>query len=233
MRPLRAIIFDMDDTLYPEESYVLSGFRALAQWAEQKLGIEAERGYGELEALFRQGVRGDTFDRWLISHGRSPQEWVPQMVQVYRRHLPTIEPYSGVPDLLARLSGRYLLGLISDGYLEVQRAKFQALGLAAWFSVVIFADEGGRAAWKPSAWPYRRALEQLGCEPREAIFVADNPLKDFKGAREVGMNTIWLRRAAGIYAELLPPSTDYAPHVTAHDLAELEALIGRWEEERF
>ena len=232
MRPLRAIIFDMDDTLYPEESYVLSGFRALAQWAQQKLGIEAERGYGELEALFRQGVRGDTFDRWLVSHGRAPQEWVPQMVQVYRQHQPMIEPYPGVPDLLARLRGCYLLGLISDGYLEVQRAKFQALGLAAWFSVVVFADKGGRAAWKPSVWPYRRALAQLGCEPQGAVYVGDNPLKDFKGAREVGMSTIWLRRSAGVYADRLPPSPEYAPHATVHDLAELEALIEHWGEER-
>ena len=53
----RAIVFDLDDTLYPERDYVLSGFRAIARWAAEHLRIPAEDGYRELAELFAAGVR--------------------------------------------------------------------------------------------------------------------------------------------------------------------------------
>jgi len=227
MPVLQAIVFDMDDTLYPERDYVLSGFRAVATWAEERLGIPADQSFTELRWLFEDGVRGDTFNRWLESHGFQPDEWVPQMVQAYREHNPHIEPYPEVPELLQRLRPRYHLGLVTDGYAEVQKRKLTALGLTSCFDVLVFSDEWGREAWKPNSRPFEIALERLGVPGPEAVYVADNPCKDFLGAREVGMWTVRVRRPDGLYSHLEPSSSEHAPDVEIETLDRLETILVR------
>lgn len=207
-----AIIFDLDDTLYPERDYVLSGFRAVSQWAERHLGIPGESGYDELSRLFRAGVRGDTFNRWLSSHHLPAGPLVPQLVEIYRGHKPVIKPFRGIPAFLEGLHRRYRLGLVSDGYLQVQQGKLDALKLGRHFDAVVFSDEYGRDAWKPSTRPFEIVLKQLETEPSRAVYVADNPKKDFLGARNIGMYTIRVRVADGLYRQLEPESEAHAPH---------------------
>ena len=228
MTILRAVIFDLDDTLYPERDYVLSGFRAVAQWAQRELGIPSDEGYARFERLFAEGVRGTTFNQWLRESGLPEESWVSQMVQVYRRHQPHIQPFADVPALLGRLGRRYKLGLISDGYLQVQRKKWRALGLESHFSAVVFSDEGGRECWKPSTWPYRQALQRLGCGPDEAVYVGDNLLKDFWGANQLGMGTIHLHRHIGEYADRQAARAESTPLATVPSFAALESLLERW-----
>src|SRR5262245_10529941 len=133
MSALRAVIFDLDDTLYPERTYVLSGFRAVAAWAEEQLKIPYSLGVAELRQLFADGVRGNTFDCWLESHGFVPDDWVSQMVKVYREHQPCLVPYPETKAVLRCLRPRYRLGLVSDGYLQVQQNKLAALGIGSYF----------------------------------------------------------------------------------------------------
>ena len=228
MTTLRAVIFDLDDTLYPERDYVLSGFRAVAQWAQRQLGVPFDEGYHRFERLFAEGVRGTTFNRWLRDTGLPQASRVPEMVRVYRCHQPDIRPFEGVPPLLERLELRYLLGLISDGHLQVQRKKWRALGLEAYFSAVVFSDEGGRECWKPSTWPYRQALRRLGCAPDEAVYVGDNLQKDFAGANQLGMGTIYLLRPGGEYADRQATDAESTPLATVSSFAALEALLERW-----
>lgn len=222
---IQAIVFDLDDTLYPERDYALSGLRAVATWAEEHLGIPADQGFTELRRLFEDGVRGDTFDRWLESHGFQPDEWVPRMVQVYREHVPHIQPYPEVSGLLQRLRPRYRLGLVSDGYAEVQKRKLAALGLTSCFDAFVFSDEWGREAWKPNSRSFEIALERLKVTGSEAVYAADNPAKDFLGARRVGLWTVRVRRPDGLYSHLDPPSPEHAPDVEIESLDGLEAIL--------
>ena len=69
MSQLKAIVFDLDDTLYPEKDFVLSGFQAIAAWASVNLGISESIGSATLFQLYSEGVRNNTFDRWLTIHG--------------------------------------------------------------------------------------------------------------------------------------------------------------------
>ncbi len=78
---------------------------------------------------------------------------------------------------MTRLSMSYRLGLLSDGLLRVQRAKLEALGLEELFEVVVFSDELGRDAWKPSTRPFERMLELLQVPAPEAVYVGENSLK--------------------------------------------------------
>lgn len=225
MPSLQAVVFDLDDTLYPERAFVQSGFQAVANWVQEHLSIPAPRVLSELLQIFNEGVRGSIFNHWLENYGLQPDDWVPHMVQVYRGHYPTIQPYPEVPGLLARLRLQYRLGLVTDGYKEVQKRKITALGIASYFDAVVFSDEWGKKSWKPSSTPFKIVLEMLGCKGPEAVYVADNPIKDFIGAKHVGMWTVRIRRVDGLYSHLEPPSPEYAPDFEINCMDDLEAIL--------
>ncbi len=225
MRKLRAIVFDLDDTLYPEIECVRSGFRSVAAWIEHKFDIWEQRAFEEIQLLFEGGSRGDTFDRWLVSRGFPPDEWVSQMVHIYRDHQPRISPFPEARELLQRLGNCYRLGLVSDGNVDVQQRKLTALGLASFFDVVAFSDDWGRQARKPSPKPLKHALSVLGTTGREALYVADNPLKDFLAARRAEMWAVRVRWPRTLYVNLEPPSEEYEPHAEINNLKELDNLL--------
>lgn len=209
---LKAIVFDMDDTLYPESAYVRSGFRAVADWAAEQYQWGADESYTVLTRLFDEGVRGDTFNRWLTAQGHTePDVCAEECVRVYRTHQPTLTPYEDIPALLRELKPRYKVGLVSDGYLAVQQAKFKALALTEWFDAIVFSDQWGRDSWKPSPRPFVEVLSLLGVEGPEAVYIGDNPTKDFIGARQVGMKTLWYKPAEGVYADRQPPTEAHHP----------------------
>lgn len=222
----QAIGFDLDDTLYPERDFVLSGFRAVARWADSHLGISFEEGFAELNRLFEKGTRGNTFNHWLSLKGVDfDEDLIQRLVQVYRFHQPEIRPYPEVPVLLKKLRSKFKLALVSDGYLSVQRSKLDALKLGPYFDVIVFSDEWGKDAWKPDIKPFKVLLERLAIDGHEAIYVADNPTKDFLGANELGMTTVWIRRAGGEYSHLEPPSNGHAPHLIFKSLNEFAASL--------
>jgi len=119
------------------------------------------------------------------------------------------------------------MGLLSDGYLEVQQRKFEALGLASFFEAVLFTDELGRSFWKPHAKPFEVLLQRLCInDPEKAIYIADNPLKDFLGANKLGMTTIWYHCPDGEYSKLSPPTKAHEPHAEIFSLSELMGVLG-------
>ena len=223
-----AVVFDLDDTLFPESEYVLSGFRAVSLWAEEQLGIPCELAFRTLEELFRNGIRGDTFNRWLDTAGIAVDErLISQVMRVYRDHAPPIlNPFPEVPGLLWSLHRSLRLGIVSDGYLDVQKRKWAALGLAPYFSAVVFSDQWGREFWKPHRRPFLAAAGMLGVAPEKTVYVGDNPLKDFYGARRAGMYAIRVKRDEGEHASLIPASEPYEPHVTISTLNELPEILG-------
>jgi len=216
----RAVVLDLDDTLYPEAAYVRSGFRAVAARAQETLGVPAGEAEAELVALFEQGVRGDTFDRWLASRGLDDEATVGDLVAAYRAHEPDIDPFPDAAPLLGRLrADGSAVGLLSDGDAAVQGAKLDALGLRDAFDAIVITGELGEDAGKPSPRGYEEVLQRLGdTAPGESVYVSDNPAKDFLGARRAGMRSIRVRRPGGIYAALEPETREHAPDAEAADL---------------
>ena len=222
---LKAIVFDLDDTLFPERQYALSGFAAVAEWADKSLGIPSEQGYAELEAYFNDGVRGDTFNRWLEAHGMEPDRWIPEMVETYRNHTPSLEPYPETHSVLQKLRGEYRLGLITQGHKSGQQRKLEVLGLTDYFEATIILGEDDRANWKPNRVPFERILAQLDLSGSQAAYIGDNPLKDFVGPRQLGMLTIWVRRPEGEHVNDTPPGPEYLADIELPDLTMLENAL--------
>jgi putative hydrolase of the HAD superfamily len=129
--------------------------------------------------------------------------------------------------LLEGLHRRYLLGLLSDGYLEVQRKKVEALALDRYLDAIVLSDEFGRDAWKPSPRPFLKVLEVLAVDAHAAVYVADNPAKDFAGARGVGMASVRLRSEDGVYGRLEPSAPRDAPDIEITDIGDVERALER------
>jgi putative hydrolase of the HAD superfamily len=221
MNELKTIIFDLDDTLYLEKDFILSGFRAVSDWAAENLGIATEKGYQDLANLYHQGVRNNTFDLWLSSYQIKQQDIPAKLIEVYRTHIPDIEPLSDTIGLLRNIVSKYKIGLVSDGYLEVQRRKWSALKLDPFFDAVVFSDQLGRKCWKPSVAPFDLVLEKLNSNPAHSVYIGDNATKDFLGARQIGMYTIQIKRQDAEYGRVEPPTPDHAPHEIIYSLMEL------------
>jgi len=221
----RAIILDLDDTLYPEHDYVRSGFQAVARRLEAEAGFSARETFEGLRALFEAGERERTLNRWLRDRRLDEERWIGPMLRWYREHDPQIELAAETIEVLDALRGRYALGLVSDGRLAQQQKKVAALGIDRWISAIVLSDVFGRDHWKPSTKPFEEVLRQLRVSGDSAVYVADNPTKDFLGARQLDMGTIRLRRAGGVYSHLEPPTEKHAPDVEIATLGELPALL--------
>ncbi len=225
---LQAVVFDLDDTLYPERSYVLSGLWAVAVWVRREFGLSLNRTFVELKQPFEAGVRGDLFNRWLERRGLLSENHVTAMIQTYRRHEPKIFMSQQVCDLLGRLGHNFRLGLVTDGYLEVQRRKVAALGLEDFFHAIVYSDQFGREAWKPSTRPFEEVLNRLAVSGNQAVYIGDNPAKDFRGARQLGMGAVRIRRPSGLHCLFEPDSPGDAPDVEIRELSELTTVLNEF-----
>lgn len=216
--PIHTLVFDLDDTLYPERDFVMSGFEAVGTWLEQQ---RAAPGFAELARRhFDAGNRGRTFDAVLARMGlEATPPLVQQLIAVYRGHRPTLELPADSAAFLDWAKPRFRLALISDGYLEVQKRKFHALGTGRWIPVAVFTDAMGRPYWKPHPWAFQEVMRRIPGHEGGYVYIADNPAKDFAGARSAGWKTVRLRAPArehshieagpGLAADLEVPAFDH------------------------
>jgi putative hydrolase of the HAD superfamily len=222
---LKAWIFDLDDTLYPERDYVRSGFRAVGEWAERRLNLSQAIVTAQLQSLFDGGFRGDAFQWWLSEQGL-PESLLPEMVKIYREHAPRIALYPDAEPALRELQPRFRLGLLTEGRRAGQEIKIRTLGVERWFEAVVILGEEDRGEWKPSRKPFDRILGMLAVSGPDAACVGDNPAKDFRGAREAGMRAVRIRREGGLHEEEEPANAWDAPDCEIRSLEELGALFG-------
>ena len=173
--PVQAVVFDLDDTLYPERRYVRSGYAAAGAALRRRLG-RREAFEEWLWRRFCAGRSDGAFDALSAAFGlQLGRDQIDELVRTYREHRPRIEPFAGAAELLCRLAGRVRLGLLSDGYLPAQRLKLEALGLGDWFESVVFTEELGRSCWKPSPKGFETIRRELSVPHERCAYVADNP----------------------------------------------------------
>jgi putative hydrolase of the HAD superfamily len=202
----RAIVFDLDDTLYPEREFVFSGYRAVAAAFADQIGAPFDLGR-RMKELFDTPDRGRVFDVILAEAGIAGarvEGLVAEMIAAYRNHKPNIRLHRDAEAALSRLSGRCRLGLISDGPLQMQRNKVDALSLGDRLDEIILTDQWGREFWKPHPRAFEEMSRRLGISASRCVYVADNQAKDFVAPAALGWHTVLIRRRDGIYADSQP-----------------------------
>jgi putative hydrolase of the HAD superfamily len=200
MTAAAALVFDLDDTLYPESAYAWSGFDAVAAAFEDILGPRV-RSAERMRRLFDTPDRARIFNAILRDRGIKPTEdLIGRMVAAYRSHVPNIELHSDAEAALRRLHGAHKLGLLTDGFAVAQHAKIDALGLRDRLDAIIVTDDWGREFWKPNARAFEEMGRTLATPAERCTYVADNPAKDFIAPNALGWTTIQIKRPDGVHA---------------------------------
>jgi putative hydrolase of the HAD superfamily len=183
------LIFDLDDTLYEERTYVSSGFRAVARWLERQFHWDPEVSYRCMSETLECQGRGKIFDRVLQRNGKLTAALVRACVSVYRHHEPDIQLLPAARDLIPKLSGNPLY-LVTDGHKISQAGKIKALGIDRWFEKAYLTRRYGIRYAKPSIFCFERIRRREGCRWNEMIHIGDNPEKDFVNLNPKGVHTV-------------------------------------------
>jgi putative hydrolase of the HAD superfamily len=217
------VVFDLDDTLFPEEQFVMSGFRAIDAWLQQNLNL---RGFLPVaEQIFHGGERRSVFDCALQQLGVSFDEaLIAKLVNIYREHVPQIELFADAQWAIAHARQLARTAIITDGYLVMQQNKVQALRLDGRIDLIVYSDIFGREGWKPSPRPYLEVMTFFGCPGENCIYIGDNPTKDFVTARKLGWKTVRVARKNGIYRDVQTDEEHEANQVIS-DLWHLEYVF--------
>lgn len=226
-RRFKALVFDLDDTLYPESQFVLSGCRAVSNYINRIYGLQL---FDDFVEAYRSGARANLFTEVLQRYCKQVEPFLIQrLAEIYRCHFPSLELYPDARIGLALLPGKGLFsGLMTDGFGCVQKNKVQALNLRNLIDSAVYADDlGGEEFWKPSPEPFHILSIQMDIDPHEMIYVGDNPLVDFITPRRMGMGTIQVARPDGEHALDTPPTPQHHPHLR---IRSLELILEAWQE---
>ena len=196
IKGLKAVIFDLDDTLYSEKEYVRSGYGKIAEVLPQ-----VEHAAQKLWKLFEE--KKPAIDELLKQEMIDSEEVKKACLHAYRYQIPDIHLYEGVMEMLKAFRENGLkLGIITDGRPEGQRAKLQVLGLEKLVDEIIVTDEfGGPEFRKPNRKAFETMKERLGVEYAEMCYVGDNTKKDFIAPDQLGMRSIWFKNVDGLYVK--------------------------------
>ena len=194
-----AVLFDLDGTLHDRAETIR---RYLAGHVRR---FDLPHGYAE---------------RWTVLDDfgyRSKAEVFPQLVAEFGlKHDPQVllddfgdhawvdcqlMPYSY--EVLTELRRRGLrLGLVTNGWSEKQRQCMAGLGLADAFDTVVISREVGCS--KPEPRIYTLALEQLGVQADQTLFVGDSPINDVLGSQQSGMKAALFPGGHALPAHIQP-----------------------------
>jgi len=96
----------------------------------------------------------------------------------------------GAEELLKDLkANNFKIGLISNGFANIQRTKYRNLGLSKYSEVLVIAEEIGKA--KPHPQIFYHALKFMGANPANTLMVGDSLTSDGEGAKKAGLKFCW------------------------------------------
>lgn len=205
---VRAVLFDLDDTLTDHQNCSRAGLIALQneypclakadidQLVRENLLIlnECHRDLlaGHLSA---EDAKIQKYIRLFDGHGEriSPDTAREARAKYEQAYAPALRPVPGAIQLLETLRAEDVrIAVVTNNLVSHQVSKIQLCGLEPLIDVLVISEEVGLT--KPDSAIFQLALNQSGCEPHHAVMVGDSWESDILGARAVGMRAVWLNR---------------------------------------
>jgi putative hydrolase of the HAD superfamily len=219
---IRAVLFDLDDTLTDREASLANYAPLFMEAFRQRLRpIGTAELVTALSSVDRQGYNTqrsqDAVRLPLWSSAPSPREldahWLGHFAACAAAR----------PDALGTLgalrAAGLQLGVVTNGLSVSQRTKLQTMTVTDRVDVIVVSEEVG--VKKPALRIFAHALDGLsGVKPQECLFVGDNPYNDIVGASDFGMHAAWLATSVAWPADLPAPEYQLA------ELAEVLQLLG-------
>ncbi len=226
---IKAIIFDLDDTLWPLRSLISRAEMALFTWLLERVPVIGD--HHTVDSLRERRMAmiptdpRFSYDLWALRHTALAQlldefqadaKLADEGMQVFAYARNQVEMFEDVAPALASLQQDYALATISNGF-----ADLQAIGLAPYFKFSLAAHEFGCA--KPDPRIFQAAIEKLQLSPHEVMYVGDDLRLDVAGAQAVGMRAAWMNRYKMQLHET--PHPEITPDLIVHDLHQLKSAL--------
>ena len=199
---LRAILFDLDDTLFDHRHCAREALAAVQRTYACFAALEFDRfqhAHAEhLETLHLQVLAGETgiddarIERFrrLLAAADGAEEEAEAVARTYRAcYVAARQAVPGAKALLAHLRRHARIGVVSNNLLSEQREKIEQCALDTHIDALIVSEETGVS--KPDPRIFEIALAQLGAAPDEALMIGDSWTADIEGARAAGIPAIW------------------------------------------
>ncbi len=202
------VFFDIDRTLWDFDKNTLLTFNDILHKHELfERGIPSLNSFMEIYSpinrklweLYKAGEIGKPelnhlrFYSTLLSFGIDDSRCAEQIAMDYIDISPTKTALiEGALEVLDYLKERYHLGLITNGFEEIQRYKVVLSGLQSYFKWVITSEEAGYL--KPHAGIFEYALKKTGAPASGSLYIGDEPVADVQGARLAGMDQVLFNR---------------------------------------
>ncbi len=202
MQPIKAVIFDLDDTLYTMAGVHDLALEAMSRYAQKMFGLSAEQfqsafSLAQTQCMQEMPKNATSHSRLIWAHrfcennGYNPFLHACSMESAYwDTFFSRIALKPGAAQLLDALKAHGIrTALCTDMQMHIQHRKVQILDLQNRLDVMVCSDAAGFD--KPHPRIYRQTLERLGCTPQEAVMVGDSLKKDVLGPLSVGIRGIW------------------------------------------
>lgn len=232
---MKAVLFDLDETLYDHRHACQSGISVL----QHQYPVLLQKSTEELETLFwrmldvmyhevLQGKVTQEESRRLriialfeACGAELPEDELERAIEAYnnayrdgRRAIP------GAVEVLTWLREQgYILAVVTNGLTHVQQDKMEVCGITHLIDHLITAQDVGTV--KPERAMFDVALERCGVEAQDALMIGDSWGSDIIGAQAAGLPAIWFNRRGEVCQD---------PAI-ATEIVELNQLFAWWERE--
>lgn len=221
---IKIVVFDLDDTIYPELDYVKSGLKAVANFLEKKYDLMGF--YKESTEVIKSGKFNNKFEIALSHLGvKSNKKLIEEMIKCYDSHSPKIRLYKDFKSIIEFLDNKYTLSIITDGIPLTQKNKIKALNIESLFKVIIYTNSFGIEYQKPSQKSFVMIENIFNVNGKECIYIADNVKKDFLAPNKLGWISAQIKRKEGIYREEIPETENHKPQIIVNNLLDMKEIF--------
>lgn len=223
---IRAITLDLDDTLWPANPTLIRAEERAHAWLSQhapavaglwpidrlrELRMRHYQAHPELHHQLLQIRRIAMREAFACAGIAQADELIEESLRVFMRARNEVTFFPEVTESLARLSKHYALGSLTNGNADITQ-----MGIAPYFKSVVSAHTHGTT--KPDPAIFHMACGELGFAAHEVLHVGDDMALDVRGARDAGLNVVWMNRDNATWEGADAP-------VMVRNLLELEAWL--------
>ncbi|MFC6166677.1 HAD family hydrolase [Acinetobacter terrestris] len=226
---IRAVLFDLDNTLTHRDQSILAYSQHLANTYQQQL---QQVEISQIQSIIRRIDNGGYPKKELLTHPSIAASVAYALQQELNwNSLPDFEELTqfwfqqfglsavampGANSLLAELKQQgYKLAVVSNGGHATRLTILQGLGFSHYFDEIISSELVGIS--KPNPEIFLHTSRQLDVAPQNCLFIGDHPVNDIQGATQAGMQALWLK---GFHE-----TEDHKSMNTIQNLAEIQQYL--------
>ncbi|MEM3368480.1 MAG: HAD family hydrolase [Nitrososphaerales archaeon] len=184
---IKAILFDLDGTLWNEQPFKKLALKELFYSIAKKNKITIKKAQEIFEKYILEAERKGIVYNWVTVFKQLGDL---SYIDILKKQKKLIRPYPYVKRTLSYLNKKYICAIVTDGARDYTLLKLHFLSLIRYFSLIVTTDD--THSMKPSPRPYFFALNKLKLDPKDCLVVGDQP-KDVISGKSAGMFTALIK----------------------------------------